>query len=143
MHIKVKPYKFMLQYFDFPENLKQKFLSTAVQEQVNQKALLQQEVDLIQKGTDQLVEAIQANITVIQQNGTSTADVLVNNAKATANSIQLAATGKGLATLFQELNMTDTADRKKLFDLMSILDSTSKPRVIVGDFGGKLVLGTP
>src|SRR5690606_5409418 len=50
-------------------------------EQVNQKALLQQEVDLIQKGTDQLLEAIQANITVTQQNGTSTADVLVNNAK--------------------------------------------------------------
>jgi regulator of protease activity HflC (stomatin/prohibitin superfamily) len=141
MHIDVKAHKFLLQYFDFPENLKQKFLSTAVQEQVNQKALLQQEVDLIQKGTDHLVEAIQANITIIAQNGTSTADVLVKNAQALANAIQLSATGKGLAYLFSELNMTDVGDRKKLFEFMSILDSVSKPRVIVGDFSGKLVLG--
>jgi len=143
MHINVRADKLMLQYFDFPENLKQKFLLTAVQEQENEKALLQQEVDLIQKQTDQFVEEIQANITIIHQNGTSTADVLVKNAQATANSIQLSATGQGLAHLFLELNMTDIVDRKKLFELMSILDSSSKPRVIVGDFGGKLILGNP
>jgi len=142
LHITLKPYKFLLQYLDFPENLKQKFLSTAVQETNNQKALLQQQVDLIQKETDQLVEAIQANITIIAQNGTSTADVLIKNAQALANNIQLSATGQGLAFLFQELDLTNSTDRKRLFELMTLLDSENLPRVIVGNFGGNIIIGT-
>jgi len=142
LHINVQPYKFLLQYLDFPENLKQKFLSTAVQETSNQKALLQQQVDLIQKETDQIVEGIQANITIIAQNGTSTADVLIKNAQSLANNILLSATGQALAFLFQELNMTNTTDRKRLFELMTLLDSQTNPRVIVGDFGGNIIIGT-
>jgi regulator of protease activity HflC (stomatin/prohibitin superfamily) len=142
LHIDVKPYKFLLQYLDFPENLKQKFLSTAVQETNNQKALLQQQVDLIQKETDRIVEGIQANITIINQNGTSTADVLIKNAQSLANNILLSATGQGLAYLFQELNLTNSTDRKKLFELMTLLDSQTNPRVIVGNFGGNIIIGT-
>jgi frataxin-like iron-binding protein CyaY len=142
LHVTVRPYKFLLQYLDFPDNLKQKFLSTAVQETNNQKALLQQQVDLIQKETDQLVEAIQANITIIAQNGTSTADVLIKNAQSLANNILLSATGQGLSFLFDELEMTNSTDRKKLFELMTLLDSQTNPRVIVGDFGGNIIIGT-
>jgi len=129
------PYKFLLLSFEFPPELRSKFLDTAVQEQLNKKAQFQQEVDLIQKSTEQLLEAVRANRTIIIQNGTATTDVLIKNAQADADKIRLEATGQGISDLFTTLSITDANDRKMLFDLLTILDIHSTPQLIIGDVG--------
>ncbi len=50
-------------------------------ETMNEKAILEQEVQMIQKATDNLVESIEANITVIRRNSTSVANVVIRNAE--------------------------------------------------------------
>jgi regulator of protease activity HflC (stomatin/prohibitin superfamily) len=139
MFIGVKPFKLMLLYFEFPESLRSKFLSTAVQELLNDKALLQQEVELINAETSRLVEEVKANITIINENGHTTADAIIQNAQAQANNLELNALGDGLADLFAELEMDNSTDRKKLFDLMTILDSKSDSKVLVGPFGNIII----
>lgn len=126
-------------------------------EQLNVRAEFQREVDLIQKETENRVESILANITVIRQNATSTADLIIQTAKvqfshslyfspsmftsthsllqAQANKIQLTATGQGLSNLFTSLSLTDPTERKALFDLLTVLDSKSSPQLLVGDLG--------
>jgi len=129
------PHKFLLLSFEFPPELQHKFLDTAVQEQLNKKAQFQQEVDLIQKSTEQLLEAVRANRTIIFQNGTATTAVIIKNAQSEADQIRLEAVGQGIAQLFSALSITDPNDRKMLFDLLTVLDLQSTPQLVIGDIG--------
>jgi len=139
LNVDIQPYKFVLLDIEFPPVLQQNFLDTAVQEQLNNKAIYQQEVDLIEKTTQQLLEEIAANKTQIVQNGTATADVLIRNARAEADKIRMESVGEGIATLFAALEITSSSDRKALFDLLTVLDSVSSPQLIVGDVGNIII----
>ena len=140
VHLQIDPHKFLLKRIDFPPNIKDKFLRTAVQDLENDKALLQQEVDLINKKTEQMIEEIQANITIVNQLASAQADAIIKTAEADASKIIQEATGDGINYLFEQLNVTNSLDRDKMFQILTILDNENDPKVLIGKLGALLTI---
>ena len=142
VHLHINPHKFLLKRIDFPSNIKDKFLRTAVQALENAKALLQQEVELINKETEELIEEIQANITIVNQLAKAQADAIIKSAEADASKIIQEATGDGINYLFEQLNVTNPMDRDKMFQILTILDNENDPKVLIGELGALLTVST-
>lgn len=138
LHLHIDPYKFLMLQINFPQIIKNKFLQTAIQELNNEKASLQQEVELIIKDTEQLVAEVNANITIIESTSSAQATVLIKNAEAESIKIQQQATGTGIRGMFDIMNITLQSERERFFELMTLIDSDSDVRIIVGDMNSIL-----
>jgi len=136
LHIRIEPGKFVIREVFLADSLINNFLSTAIQGVTNDKAFLTQDIALILKETEVALELINANITIIQSNGTSQAEGIVESAKAEASKLILSAKGKGIGELFRVLNITDTNERKRLLEMYTIIESLERahsPQVLVTD----------
>jgi len=133
VHVQIEPEKLLLRRIIFPDNIRTIFLRTAVQDLENNRAILQRDVDLFNIETQQFVESIRANVTIVNQTATSLAQATVLNARAQADEIRQEAIGTGLDIFFTTLNFQDPTSRERIFELYSIIDSQNGARVIVGD----------
>ena len=138
LHLRIEEDKFLLNSIYFPNSLILKFQETVLKKLSIDQALLNRDVNLYQKGTEELVQAIEANITVIQQTGLAQAEAVVLEANATSVRIYQEALGIGLQQLVSSLNITDSKTRTKMFQLFTILDNPQAEKVIVGDDQGLL-----
>jgi hypothetical protein len=136
LHIRVEPGKFVIREVFLADSLISNFLTTAIQGVTNDKAYLTQDIALIEKETESSLEFVNANITIINANGISQADGIVEGAKAESGKLILSAKGKGIGELFNVLNLTDTNERKRLLEMYTIIESLERqhtPQVLVTD----------
>ena len=143
LNIKIDENKFFLGRISFPDLVKNVFLNTAVQQLQNDQSLLQQQVTLIDRSTEQILASIDANITIVLQQSLAEAESIVRKSEAEAKKIFEEATGQGIGNLFAQLNVTSVSDREMIFKLFSILDNENDPQLIVGNINAIINLGSP
>lgn len=139
LHFGIENWKFMLRRTVFPSKIRDIFLKTSVQELNNDKSVLEQEVLLIKKETEEQVQEIQANITIVEQVAIAQATALVKKGHAEAARISQEATGQGLNYFLDTLNITSQADRSRVFRLLAVMDNPTSPKVIVGSGANTLI----
>jgi regulator of protease activity HflC (stomatin/prohibitin superfamily) len=112
---------FQLLDISFPANVVTKYLNTAIQNQVNLQEQFQQMVDLTNKDTEQLVNSVLVNITIVSQNATAAGAAIIRNANSEALRIGQTATAQGLSSVLSSLNITDSADVRSFVYYIGLL----------------------
>jgi len=130
--IDIPNFKFQLLQITFPDDIKSKFLSNAIQIQKNEKAKFEQEADVIRKETETLVSEVQANITRINASAEAQSKQIVVSANALSFTIVTSAESEGIDNLFETLNVTTTSVKEKYLQLFAILDNDNS-KLVVGD----------
>jgi len=133
LHLTIDPHKFLLLQIKFPKTVLDKFQATVMKKLEIDKEILSRTVGLYQKGTEELVNQIRANISVINREATATAQAVVLEAEATSIKIHQEALGRGINQMMSRLNITNPETRSKVFQLYTIEDNTGSGRVLLGD----------
>lgn len=161
LNLQIDEHKFVLLSVHFPARLLNKFEATVMKDLEIDKSVLDRDVDLYQKGTEEAISRIRANITLINSTtdarvaaiiaqGNAQAEAIDIEAKARARAIELnaqaesvriqeEALGIGVSHMMKELNVT-AAEMSKLFQLLTILDSPSG-RILIGDEDNLIHIG--
>ena len=116
---------FQLLGISFPDNVVTKYLNTAIQNQVNLQEQFQQMVDLTNKNTQQLVNAVLVNITIVSQNATATGAAIIRNSNSQALRIRQTATANGLSSVLSSLNITESLDIKAFIYYIGLLGANT------------------
>lgn len=115
--------KFYLTEISIPPAILEKDLDASVQKQRNIEEQNHQLEIVVRKETEQLVQEINANITLIKATAEATAIRIEKEAKAIAEKTLASADGLGLEDMFSQLNVTDPELKQKYFTYFAFLDS--------------------
>lgn len=141
INVLVEPKGFQLLKVRIEDDLRNTYLAAAIQKINNEKALIQQRVDVIYAETDVMVKDIQANITRAQKSAEAEVIALERSALAESFRIQEEGRGRGIGAFIDELVIPPDMI-KEFFNLLKSLDA-SNPRLILGDSGGDIILSLP
>ena len=141
LHLTIDQNKFLLLRIVFPVTVLNKFQETVMKKLEIDKEILNRVVGLYQKGTEELVKEIRANISIINQETNATAEAVVLEAKATSIKIHQEALGRGINNMINRLNITNQETRSKVFQLYTIEDNTGSGRILLGDEKNILSVG--
>jgi hypothetical protein len=115
--------RFFLSEIKIPEEVKQRNLDAAVQQQRNFEEQNRQQATLVRKETEQREQQINANISLIGSTATATANRIRTEAQAVTDKVISSADGLGLQSVFNQLNVTDTRIKEKYISYFAFLDS--------------------
>lgn len=93
---------------DFTGEVDNQYLRAVVQQQNNERQLIQRDVDIIEQDTETQRRAIVANTTLIRATGEAEATRIVETSRAQANRIQELARTDGFTQLFSHFNVTNS-----------------------------------
>ena len=131
-NLSIELHKLLLHRIIFPEIIKNKFLQTAVQVLNNKKSQLEQEVEIILKNTETLIENINANITIVNKSAIAQANTIVVSSEEEAKNIVQKAVGTGINSLMTAIGAITSDTRKDLFSLLTVQDGETL-KTLVGD----------
>lgn len=117
--------KFFLTTVTIPPDIVEKDLEAAIQQQKNVEEQNRQREIVVRKETTQLVEAVQANITLINATAHASAVRVQKEAEAVAEKTLASADGLGMKDLFVQINVSDIALKEKYVAYFAFLDSRS------------------
>ncbi len=126
-HIYIEPQYFSLLKIVFPDAIKDTFLQTAIQTLNNEKSLLQRQVDLTMKETEQQLATINSQINITRNQGYYQSLSIVEKAKIDANSILFNATANGMKNFIQALNISDQKQQRQILELIALIDNPTPP----------------
>ncbi|KAK9915264.1 hypothetical protein WJX75_006854 [Coccomyxa subellipsoidea] len=112
-----------LGHVTIPDAVATKQLSSAKQFEFNAMQVFDSQAQLTRRTTDQMVNAINNNATIILQNATSMADMVVKVAQASALATVSSAKNSGLRMLYDALNVTRGDQKARLDYVQSLLNN--------------------
>lgn len=163
LNIQIEPHHLMLFRVNFPDRVLNKFEATVMKDLEIDKSILNRDVEIYKKGTEKQVSEIQANITVVNETADAKALAITETATAKAEAISLEAEAKaeaiilnaqaesiriheealgvGLNNMMEQLGIDSLETRRKLFQILIIMDNPGSEKIIIGDENTLLNIG--
>jgi len=124
----------------FPSGLISTSLDSALALQRNELQLLQQDVDLVEATTNQMVATIDAGASLLLQNTDNKCQQIIGTANQKATSLINTARTTFMSKMFDQLNITSLSDKENLIKAMALYDSQAVTSTLMYDVsGGALV----
>lgn len=115
--------KFHLSKVNIPDQVRQKDLDAAIQQQKNIEEQNRQLAIIVRKETERLQQQIEANITLISTTAQAERSLIIGQSQAIADKIISSADGLGLQNLFLQINVSDPLVKEKYIEYFAFLDS--------------------
>lgn len=123
IYITLEPNKIFIKDIVLEETTIQKYLDITIQHQQNQQKIYEQDAEVIRSDTTRLVEEITANTTITIRQANAQANQLIQIAKANGFKVINSAEGQGLKYAFDLLEIVDTTTKNIFIKLMAIFDN--------------------
>lgn len=117
---------------DFTSEVDEQFLQAVIQEQNNQRQLIQRDVDVIAQETETERRGIVANTSLITATGEAIANRIVNTGQAEANRIIRFARTEGFTLLFDHFNVTNSTIKSKFLKWYAMSQNIDDIHLLVG-----------
>ena len=117
---------------DFTGEVDNQYLRAVVQQQNNEKQLIQRDVDIIVQDTETQRRAIVANTTLITATGQAEATRIVETGRAQANRIQELARTDGFTELFSHFNVTNSTTKTQFLEWFAMDNNINNIRLLKG-----------
>lgn len=131
LHVETVDMELLILNCDFTEEVDAQYLRSVVQEQNNERQLIQRRVDIIVQDTETQRREIVANTTLVSANGAAEAERITQTAQAEAEAITELAHTAGFTLLFDHFNVTDPNDKTSFLEWLAI-SGNSNIRLLVG-----------
>lgn len=141
LKIQIEKGKLVLKRVSFPGSVLGKYEETVLKKVEIENEILKRDVELFEKETEEILEGIRGNMTLIMTDANATADAVVLEASAAVVRIRQEALGRGINHMMKRLNITDEVTRNKVFQLYTIEDNVSKEKILLGDGNNLISVG--
>lgn len=141
LHLMIEPHKFLLLSVKFPSRVLNKFQETVMKKLEIDREILSRVVNLYQKGTEEQIQSLTANITVINQEAEAAAQAAILEAEARGVRIHQEALGEGINRMMERLNISNPVTRAMIFQLYTIQDNNGNGKILIGDDHGIISVG--
>eukprot|EP01006_Ploeotia_vitrea_P056886 TRINITY_DN68134_c4_g9_i1.p1 TRINITY_DN68134_c4_g9~~TRINITY_DN68134_c4_g9_i1.p1 ORF type:complete len:310 (+),score=16.06 TRINITY_DN68134_c4_g9_i1:82-1011(+) len=132
--------KFQLRRVVLPEQVRDKFLNTFVQKEINKEKGQKQRADLIRKETEKMEQVIRGNITIITNRADATATRMVEEERATSAARLDIAKARVVKDAMDTLEITDSKDKALFLEYIALMDGKN-PKFMVGVDGAIINMG--
>lgn len=117
---------------DFRGDIDDQFLQSVIQEQTNERQLIQREVDIISQETETQRAAIAANTTLVEATGRANATRITETARAEATKIRELAETAGFSQLFDYFGVTNSTTKVKFLEWYAISNNLNRLTLLDG-----------
>jgi regulator of protease activity HflC (stomatin/prohibitin superfamily) len=132
IHIQTVDMQLLILNCDFTDEVDNQYLRSVVQEQNNERQLIQRQVDIIIQDTETERRGIVANTSLVTANGAAEATRVTQTAQAEAERITELANTIGFTLLFDHFNVTDSASRTKFLEWYALDTNIANIRLLKG-----------
>eukprot|EP01006_Ploeotia_vitrea_P047917 TRINITY_DN67176_c11_g9_i1.p1 TRINITY_DN67176_c11_g9~~TRINITY_DN67176_c11_g9_i1.p1 ORF type:complete len:310 (-),score=13.40 TRINITY_DN67176_c11_g9_i1:258-1187(-) len=141
IYVDVPEDKFQLRRVVLPGQVRDKFLHTFVQNEINQEKAAKAKADLIRKQTEKIEREIRGNVTIIAKRAAAKASRMVQDERAVSVRRLEVAKANGVKNVIKQLNITNQKTASTFLKYMALLDA-KQPKFLAGinsallNFGG-------